>query len=29
MNNYPENDKLIMLKRRIFKVIKKKTEFTE
>lgn len=24
MNNYPENDKLIMLKRRIFKVIKKK-----
>lgn len=24
MNNYPENDKLIMLKRRIFRVIKKK-----
>lgn len=24
MNNYPENDKLIMLKRRIFRVIKKR-----
>ena len=29
MNNYPENDKLIMLKRRIFRVIKKKAELTE